>query len=106
MNPNNSTSSSCILSKIFFISFTESKVEIISPSFLLEEIVNNGDASYVIKKNGSRITLNYALYKKGTQVQYKDVIKRIAPNGKTKEFHIKDSDFKLIILRRYNYKKW
>ena len=62
----------------------------------LEEIVNNGDASYVIKKNGSRITLNYALYKKGTQVQYKDVIKRIAPNGKTKEFHIKDSDFKLL----------
>ena len=62
----------------------------------LEELVNNGDASYVIKKNGSRITLNYALYKKGTQIQYNDVIKREYKNGKQKEFVIKDSDFKLL----------
>ena len=61
----------------------------------LEYIVNNGDASYVIKKNGSRITLNYALYKKGTQVLCGDTIIRKL-NGIEKHFAIKDKEVKLL----------
>lgn len=44
----------------------------------LTELVNNGGANYVIKNNSkrSRINLKYALFRKGTELLYGDIIYR------------------------------
>lgn len=46
----------------------------------LQDIVNNGKANYVIKKDGATINLKYALWKRGTQLLWGDKILR---NDKT-----------------------
>ena len=43
---------------------------------VLQEIVNNEKANFVIKGDGTRINLKYALYKKGTQLLWGDKIIR------------------------------
>jgi len=45
----------------------------------LTEIVNSGKAKFVKRSNGNEINLQYALYKKGTKLEYGDIIIR---NGK------------------------
>lgn len=56
--------------------------EIVAPFNIkaLQEIVNKGKANFVIKSDGTtRINLKYAMYKKGTQLLWKDKVIR---NGK------------------------
>ena len=43
----------------------------------LTDIINNGKANYILKNGGNtRINLKYALYKKGTELLYGDIIHR------------------------------
>ena len=43
----------------------------------LTDLVNNGKANYILKNNGTtRINLKYALYRKGTELLYGDIIHR------------------------------
>lgn len=48
---------------------------------ILQDIVNNDKANFVIKADGTRINLKYALYKKGTQLLWNDKIIRKESNG-------------------------
>lgn len=42
----------------------------------LEKLVNNDKANFIVKSNGTKINLKYALYNKGTEILNSDVIIR------------------------------
>ena len=42
----------------------------------LQQLVNSGKANFVTKPDGTKITLKYAMYKKGTQLLWKDKVIR------------------------------
>ena len=42
----------------------------------LQELVNRGKANFVMKPDGTRINLKYAMYKKGTQLLWNDKVIR------------------------------
>ena len=42
----------------------------------LQELVNRGKANFVMKPDGTRINLKYAMYKKGTQLLWNDKVVR------------------------------
>jgi DNA-directed RNA polymerase subunit A' len=42
----------------------------------LQKLVNDGKANFVTKPDGTKITLKYAMYKKGTQLLWKDKVLR------------------------------
>jgi DNA-directed RNA polymerase beta' subunit len=50
---------------------------------MMTKLVNSGGANYVLKNGGkTRINLNYALFRKGTELVYGDEIHRVGKDGK------------------------
>ena len=67
--------------------------------FELSDIINNNKANFVIRSNGqTRINLKYALFRKGTELMYKDKIIRKNKKGEDIEI-IVDSYSKEQILK-------
>jgi DNA-directed RNA polymerase beta' subunit len=63
----------------------------------ITQLVNSGGANYVLKNEGkTRINLNYALFRKGTELVYGDQIYRIVKDGKESVITVKTGKEKLI----------
>lgn len=61
----------------------------------LTKLINNGDANFVVNNTGKTINLQYAMFRKGTELLYDDVIVRRNEEGKEVELRIKNKNFPL-----------